>query len=59
MNEPTKSKINWTAAAISAVTLGLVAMGATPEVKANVLTLVGIFVPPLIIVFRTWFTGPK
>lgn len=56
MNKPTKSKINFVALLMSLVTLGLIAAGATAEVKAEVLTVTGIVGPVLIGVFRTYFT---
>lgn len=58
MNRPTVSKINWTAAAIAFVGI-LIASGVVPpEYETHVVALITIFMPSLIIVFRTWFTGP-
>lgn len=56
MNHPTVSKINWTAAAIAFVGI-LVVSGAIPEeYEAHVVSLITVFMPTLIIVFRSWFT---
>ena len=56
MNEPHKSKINYTALLISLVTIVLLVMGASAEVKAEVLTITTLVGPTLIMAFRTWFT---
>lgn len=57
MNSPAKSKINALAFAIPIATLALMAFDAPDKVKAEVLTLVTLTVPPMINVCRTWFTG--
>lgn len=59
MNEPHKSKINYTAAAISII--GLIAAYdlIPPKAEEHMVELAMIGVGPLIIVFRTWFTGNK
>ena len=57
MNEPVKSKINYTAVLISLVTLGLIIGGASAEVKVEVLTITTLVGPTLIVTFRTYFTG--
>ena len=58
MNAPQNSKINATALLIAIVTLVLLALGASPEVKAQVLTITTLVGPAVIATFRTWFTGP-
>jgi len=56
MNHPATSKINWTAAAIAVVGL-LVVSGVVPKgYEIHLVSLITIFLPALIIVFRTWFT---
>lgn len=56
MNHPSVSKINWTAAMIAVVGI-LVVAGVIPKgYEVHVVSLITIFMPTLIIVFRTWFT---
>ena len=59
MNPAHKSKINYTALTISCVGvvagLDLIA----PEVEEHMVEIVMIVLPPLIVIFRTWFTGGK
>ena len=58
MNSPAKSKINWTAAAIALVGI-LVVSGVVPKgYEVHIISLITIFLPTLIVVFRTWYTGP-
>ena len=59
MNKPHKSKINAAAIVISVTTLIVTNVGFSPENQIEILKLTGLIVPPLIIVFRTWFTGGK
>lgn len=59
MNHPAKSKINYTALLISSITLIMIALGTPIEIKVEVLTITTLVGPPLIGVFRTWFTGSK
>lgn len=59
MNSAIGSKINWTAGAIAVVGL-LVVSGAIPKgYETHIIALITIFMPSLIVVFRTWFTGDK
>jgi len=59
MNHPATSKINWTAAMIAAVGI-LVVSGVIPEgYEMHIVSLISIFMPVMIVVFRTWFTGNK
>ena len=59
MNKPIKSKINYTGAVISII--GLIAAYdlIPPKAEEHMVELAMIGVGPLIIVFRTWFTGNK
>lgn len=59
MNEPHKSKINYTGAAISII--GLVAAYdlIPPKAEEHLVEIAMIGVGPIIIVFRTYFTGRK
>ena len=58
MNEPTKSKINWTALFTQIMTIALIA-GWIPEAYSTpALAIVGIVSPALVQVFRTWYTAP-
>ena len=59
MNKATQSKINWTAAFMAVVNLAAI-LGWLPEdSQTEIATLVNMLGPALILVFRTWFTGPK
>ena len=59
MNEPHKSKINYTGGVISII--GLIAAYdlIPPKAEEHMVELAMIGVGPLIIVFRTWFTENK
>ena len=59
MNQPHKSKINYTATLIAIVTLVLIVFNAPDDVKIQVLTLTTLLGPTLIVTFRTWYTGNK
>jgi len=59
MNHPALSKINWLAFVIAAVNM-VAAMGYIPaDYHLATLGLVNSIGPALIMVARTWFTGPK
>ena len=59
MNTAAQSKINWTALLIAAVNIAA-ALGYIPaEIKVDVVTIVNTLGPAAILVFRTWFTGPR
>lgn len=59
MNHPTVSKINWTA--LIALLIGIAATmnWIPPELEEQLVELALMVLPPLIIVFRSWFTEPK
>ena len=58
MNHPAKSKINYTAAITQIITIVLL-MGFIPEkYTPHILALVGLVLPSLVQVFRTWHTEP-
>ena len=59
MNHPIKSKINAAAVFMAALTVALLLFDASAEMTAAVLTFAGLTIPPLIVVFRSWFTGGK
>lgn len=59
LNKPKFSKINWVAGG-AFIASGLVAFGVVPEAYQEVVSqALGFGVFPLIMVLRTWFTGPK
>ena len=59
MNHPTMSKINWTALAIALVNMAA-ALGYLPDdVREQAVIIANTLGPVLIVIFRTWFTGPK
>lgn len=59
MNSAATSKINWTAAVIAIIGI-LVVSGVIPKgYEMHVVSLTTIFMPSLIIVFRTWFTDKR
>ncbi len=57
MNNPKSSKINWTSGATALVTILFLALELPKEYLPHVLVLVGIVVPLIVIVFRTWWTA--
>ncbi|MCK4500987.1 hypothetical protein KAU11_10860, partial [Candidatus Babeliales bacterium] len=59
MNEPHKSKINWTAAVISVIGLVAAYDVIPPKAEEHLVEIAMIGVGPIIIVFRTYFTGRK
>ena len=59
MNKPTRSKINWTALLMALVGLAI-SFDLVPEQAREPLTEITMILgPSLVVVFRTWFTGPK
>ncbi len=59
INSPAVSKINWTALAIVAINVAVIAGYVPEEYEVQLATLVNIVGPALIVVFRTKFTNPK
>lgn len=59
MNDPKNSKINWTALATQLITIALIAGWIPNEYSTPVLAIVGIVMPGIVQVFRTWYTGPR
>ena len=59
MNKPIKSKINYTGGVISIIGLIAAYDVIPPEAEEHMVELAMIGVGPLIIVFRTWFTGSE
>lgn len=58
MNKPTASKINLTSLITQIITIILL-MGFIPaKYTPHILALVGLVLPTLVQVFRTWFTKP-
>ena len=58
MNTPIQSKINWTALVIAMFGIA-VAFGFIPKAaESHINTIITIMLPALIVVFRTWYTGP-
>ena len=57
MNTPATSKINYTALITQLITIVLL-MGFIPEkYTPHILVIIGLVLPSLVQVFRTWFTG--
>ena len=59
MNDPKNSKINWTALATQLMTIALIAGWIPNEYSTPVLAIVGIVMPGIVQVFRTWYTAPR
>ena len=59
MNRPSRSKINWTAGAIALANIGFLLFEVPREYHIHITALIGVLMPALIIVFRTWFTEKK
>lgn len=59
MNHPTKSKINWAMAVVALIGISRSAGYLPPDMEKHLITLATLFVPPLVILFRTKFTGNK
>ena len=59
INPATASKINWTALAVVAINIAVVAGYIPEKYEEQLAMLANIAGPALIVVFRTWFTEPK
>lgn len=59
MNHPTKSKINWAMAVVAVIGIGRASGFFPPDMEKHLITLATVFMPPLVILFRTKFTGNK
>ena len=59
MNEPKKSKINWTALVTQLMTIVFIAGLIPMEYMTPYLAIVGIVMPGIIQFWRTYHTGPK
>lgn len=59
MNTPARSKINWTALAVALVGIAAAFDLVPPEAEKHLTEIAMILGPALIMVWRTWFTGPK
>lgn len=58
INSPAASKINWTAIAIVAVNISVIAGLVPPEYEQQLTVLVNTLGPAMILLFRTKFTDP-
>lgn len=56
MNDPHVSKINYTALTIQCLTLLIVFDVFPPDAEEPMIIIIGLVMPTLIQVFRTWFT---
>ena len=59
MNHPLKSKINWTALVIALIGLAAAFDLIPAAAEQPLVTIATIALPALVMVWRTWFTGPK
>lgn len=59
MNEPTKSKINYTALVTQIITIAFISGLIPKEYMIPVLAIVGILLPAIIQFWRTYHTGTK
>lgn len=57
-NTPHTSKINWTMLVTQLVTIAFIAGWIPPEYEGALIAIIGLVVPTIVQVFRTWFTAP-
>jgi len=59
MNSPTNSKINFTALITQVVTILFLAGVMPGKYETAVIAIIGLVMPSIIQIWRTWFTEPK